>query len=177
MPSFYLVIVFTLLLTFLIRSYNLLIRDKKRVEAAWSDINVQLARRHALIPKLIVVAETYANFERKTLTQLTRLRAESLSNPLPTHKSFIEHQLSEDLHQLLITLESYPDIKANQHYLNLQLNLSEIETAIQAARRFYNGAVRNFNIRIDHFPDLILAKLMNFQPANFFTLNSTQPNG
>ncbi len=152
--------------------YNRLVRDKNRVEAAWSDINVQLARRHALIPKLVELVKSYGDYERQTLEQLTHLRSTNQHNYQPDQKLDLENQLSKNLERVLAVIEHYPDIKASEQFLNLQHQFSELENTIQAARRFYNGAVKNLNIRIDSFPDLIIARLFKFKPAEFFELHS-----
>ncbi|WP_305908344.1 LemA family protein [Methylomarinum sp. Ch1-1] len=151
-------------------SYNRLIRDKNRVLAAWSDINVQLARRHQLIPKLIAVVDSYGHYEQQTLTRIIELRTASQNSDRPEQKSLLENRLGDNFRQILLLMENYPDIKTNQQYLSLQDNLSEIENTIQSARRYYNGAVRNLNTRIDSFPDLLIARLLNLKPATFFEL-------
>ena len=155
---------------FAIISYNRLIRDKNRVLSAWSDIDVQLARRHELIPKLIAVAKSYGQYEQNTLEQLTRLRTTSRDCTKPEQKSALENQLSNNLKQILVLMENYPTIKTNQQYISLQHNLSDVENTIQSARRYYNGAVRNLNIRIDSFPDLILARLFGYRHAAYFVM-------
>ena len=158
--------------------YNRLVRDKNRVFAAWSDIAVQLKRRHDLIPKLVDTVKSYSRYEQNTLDELTRLRSQSNLQNMPKEKARTENVLGTHLHQLLAIMESYPDLKAGQHYLSLQENFSAIENDLQSARRYYNGAVGNLNIRIDSFPDLIVARLFRFKPAEFFELdipNESQP--
>ena len=127
--------IFIPLLAWVIIIYNLLVRDKIRVETAWSDIQVQLKRRHDLIPKLIDAVKQYAAFENATMTTITELRTRS---------------------------EQSQDVKDLQH------NLTDVENHIQYARRYYNGAVRNLNIRVESFPDLFLARFFNFRKANYF---------
>ena len=148
--------------------YNLLVRDKNRVLAAWSDIDVQLKRRHDLIPKLIDAVKQYAAYESTTLSAITVLRSESVDASGIEKKGQIESQLSTKLHQLIALAENYPDLKANQSFLDLQKNLTDVENHIQYARRYYNGAVRNLNIRIDSFPDMLIARIFQFIPAEFF---------
>ena len=148
--------------------YNLFVRDKNRVLAAWSDIDVQLKRRHDLIPKLIAAVKQYAAYESATLSAIVTLRTESEKTEGAEMKGQIEADLGRELHQLIALAEDYPDLKANESFLDLQNNLTDVENNIQYARRYYNGAVRNLNTRIDTFPDLLIAKLFHFVPAEYF---------
>jgi LemA protein len=164
-----LIIVFLVaVLAWFIFIYNLFVRDKNRVLAAWSDIDVQLKRRHDLIPKLIDAVKQYADYESSTLSAITVLRSESVDASGVEKKGQIESQLSTKLHQLIALAENYPDLKANQSFLDLQNNLTDVENHIQYARRYYNGSVRNLNIRVDSFPDMIIARIFQFIPAEFF---------
>ena len=158
-------------ITWLIVSYNLLVRDKNRVLTAWSDIDVQLKRRYDLIPKLIDAVKQYANYETATFEAVTELRtqASALKSPVEaTQKSELEMALGLKLGNLLAIAEDYPELKANQSFLDLQYNLTDAENHIQYARRYYNGAVRNLNIRVESFPDLIIARFFNFTKMDFF---------
>jgi LemA protein len=159
---------FVAAVAWLVIIYNLFVRDKNRVLAAWSDIDVQLKRRHDLIPKLIDAVKQYADYESSTLSAITVLRSESADASGIEKKGQIESQLSTKLHQLIALAEDYPDLKANQSFLDLQKNLTDVENHIQYARRYYNGAVRNLNIRIDSFPDMLIARTFRFIPAEFF---------
>ena len=153
--------------------YNRLVLDKNRVLQAWSDINVQLKRRHDLIPKLVDAVTTYADYERSTLDALTRLRTEAEHAGRPGKKSGLEQQLSGRLRELIAVAEAYPELKAGDQYLQLLRQLSEVGNHIQHARRYYNGSVRNLNVRIDSFPDLIIARLFGYRPVEFFELESS----
>jgi len=153
--------------------YNLLVRDKNRVLAAWSDIDVQLKRRHDLIPKLIDAVKQYASYESSTIAAVTELRTQSLALTDVTRKGEVESQLGDKLHNLIAIAEDYPDLKADQSFLDLQKNLTDVEQHIQFARRYYNGAVRNLNIRIDSFPDMFVARWFRFRPAQFFDFDET----
>jgi len=155
-------------IAWLIIIYNLFVRDKNRVLAAWSDIDVQLKRRHDLIPKLIDAIKQYAAYESSTLSAVTALRSESVDAIGIERKGQIESELSTKLHQLIALAEDYPDLKANQSFLDLQKNLTDVENHIQYARRYYNGTVRNLNIRVDSFPDMFIARFFRFIPAEFF---------
>jgi len=162
------IVFFVVVLAWFIIIYNLFVRDKNRVLAAWSDIDVQLKRRHDLIPKLIDAVKQYAAYESSTLSAITVLRSESADASGIEKKGQIESQLSMKLHQLIALAEDYPDLKANQSFLDLQKNLTDVENHIQYARRYYNGSVRNLNIRVDSFPDTFIARIFKFLPAEFF---------
>jgi LemA protein len=161
-----------LLLVGAITIYNLLIRDKNRVLAAWSDIDVQLKRRHDLLPKLVDAVKTYASYEQSTLEEITRLRSDTEQIETPAERGRLETLITGRVRELIAVAEAYPDLKANRQFVDLQKQLSDVENHIQLARRYYNGAVRNLNIRIDSFPDLLIARLFRFQPAEFFQLDS-----
>jgi len=155
-----------------ILSYNLLVRDRNRVLAAWSDIAVQLKRRHDLIPKLVDAVKAYAGYESALMAETTRLRADAERASEPDEKGRIEGELGGRMRQLVALAEAYPDLKADTQYLKLMEQLTEVEQNIQYARRYYNGAVRNLNVRIDSVPDLIVAQALGFRPARFFELES-----
>lgn len=152
----------------LIIIYNLLVRDKNRVAMAWADIDVQLKRRHDLIPKLIDAVKQYAEYETATITAVTELRRESQRLNDVGKKSGLESLIGSHLLKIIAISEDYPELKADQSFLDLQRQLTEVENTIQYARRYYNGAVRNLNIRIDSFPDMFIAKFFNFRKADFF---------
>lgn len=147
-------------------AYNRLVRDRTRVQTAWSDIDVQLKRRHDLIPKLVEAVRQYAAFESATLSAVTTLRANAGADPAATGAA--ENELSAQVTKLLAVAEAYPDLKANESFLDLQRNLTDVEQHIQYARRYYNGSVRNLNIRVDSFPDSLIARAFGFKPAAFF---------
>lgn len=148
--------------------YNLLVRDHHRVRAAWSDIDVQLKRRHDLIPKLVETVQQHAQFESELLTEVTQLRSACLAEHAVRRLGELEESLAGHVQRLLAVAESYPALKANESFVRLQDNLSQVEDHIQYARRYYNGAVRNLNVRIESFPDLLVARLMRFTPAQYF---------
>ena len=153
--------------------YNLLVRDKNRVLAAWSDIDVQLKRRHDLIPKLVDAVRQYSAYEQATLRAITTLRSKSEQAQAIEEIGPLEAALTEKIHTLLMLAEDYPELKASQSFLDLQRNLTEVENNIQFARRFYNGAVRNLNTRIDTFPDTLVARWFRYQYAPYFELEET----
>lgn len=147
-------------------AYNRLVRDRTRVQTAWSDIDVQLKRRHDLIPKLVEAVRQYAAFESATLSAVTEMRASGGADPAAVGAA--ENGLSAQVTKLLAVAEAYPDLKANESFLDLQRNLTDVEQHIQYARRYYNGSVRNLNIRVDSFPDSLIARAFGFEAAAFF---------
>ncbi len=153
--------------------YNRLVKDRHLVFAAWSDIDVQLKRRHDLIPKLVAVVQSYTGYEAELLTEISRLRAssEEIQQPLP--RAELESRLGDRLQMMRLRAEAYPELKASGPFLGLMQEISQVEEQLQYARRFYNGAVRGFNVRLQSFPDLLLARLLAFHPADYFELASS----
>ena len=150
--------------------YNKLVRLKNLVEEGWSGIDVQLKRRANLIPNLIETVKGYMGHERDLLSKVTELRAQSMSARDVAEKGQLEGLLSRSLANVFAVAEGYPDLKANQNFLDLQTQLSEIEEQIQLARRYYNGTVRNMNIQVESFPSNIVAGMFNFTQAEFFEI-------
>lgn len=148
--------------------YNRLVVDYNRVLTAWSDIDVQLKRRHDLIPKLVEAVRQYAGYEATTLQAMTGLRSHASPSAGAAELGVSEKRLGEDLGRLVGLAEAYPDLKADQSFLDLQYNLTDTENQLQYARRYYNGAVRNLNVRIGSFPDMLVARLFRFVPAQYF---------
>ena len=148
--------------------FNQLVRNRNRVKAAWSDIDVQLQRRHDLIPRLVEAVKAYAGYEKATLTAVTELRAQSERAPHLAEKARIEQEIETGLHRLIAVAEAYPDLKADQNFLDLQKELTDVEDHLQYARRYYNGSVRTYNTRIESFPDLFVARPLRFQQREFF---------
>ncbi|MFW5885354.1 MAG: LemA family protein [Patescibacteria group bacterium] len=155
-------------LLWLILVYNGLVKLKNRVEEAWSDIDVQLKRRYDLIPNLINTVKGYAKHERETLEKVTEMRAKAMGAKDTKEQAEAENMLSETLKSLFAVSENYPDLKANQNFLELQKELSDTENKIQASRRFYNGNVRDFNTKIQTFPTNIIAGILGFTEREFF---------
>ena len=160
-----------LLIAFVVFIYNKFIRLRNLVEEGWSGIDVQLKRRANLIPNLVETVKGYMGHERELLSKVTELRAQSMKAQEVGEKARLEGLLSRSLANVFAVAEGYPDLKANQNFLDLQQQLSGIEEQIQLARRYYNGTVRNLNVRIDSFPDLILARLFRYRPAKYFELD------
>ena len=150
--------------------YNRLVAARHRVLSAWSDIDVQLKRRHDLIPKLVDAVRQYAGYEQAVLTTIVELRNRSNAVTNISEKAEAESQLGKGIHNLLALAEAYPDLKANQNFLQLQNDITEVEDHIQYARRYYNGAVKTLNIRVESFPDNLVAKLFGFHMAEYFDM-------
>jgi LemA protein len=148
--------------------YNRLVRDRQRTRAGWSDIGVQLKRRHDLIPKLVDAVEQYAAYEQSTLERVSELRSQAATLRSAAQQGLLEGDISRRLGSIFALQEAYPELKANRSFLQLQSDISAVEADIQFARRYYNGAVRNLNTRIESFPDLLLARIFAFQPAEYF---------
>jgi LemA protein len=155
--------------------YNRLVRDRNRVDAAWSDIDVQLQRRHDLIPQLVKAVDQYAGYERSTLEAVTLLRAEAMSLKGSEDLDELgqkEEELDLGIQRLIAVAEQYPDLKANENFLELQRDLVETENYLQFARRFYNGSVRHLNTRIETVPNNFIASWFNFEIRTFFQKTS-----
>jgi len=148
--------------------YNGLIKLKVRVDEAWSDIDVQLKRRHDLIPNLVSTVKGYAAHEKELFEKVTEARARAMGAGTAAEKSQAENMLSNTLKSLFAVAEAYPDLKANQNFLELQRELTDTEDKIQASRRFYNGNVRDFNTKIQVFPTNIFAGMLGFAKREFF---------
>ena len=149
-------------------AYNLLVRDRNRVAQSWSDVGVQLARRHDLIPKLVEVVKQHAGYERSVFENVAELRARGMRETRPAALARVEGELGAGLGRLIAIAEAYPELKASVSYVELMKNLTDAENQIQFARRYYNGAVNNLNTRIATFPDVIPARLFGFGPAEYF---------
>lgn len=150
--------------------YNLFIRDRNLIKEAWSGIDVQLKRRHNLIPNLVASVKGYSSHEKTLFEDITKKRSEASKIQSIKEKAPAESDLSGMLKNLFIVAENYPDLKASQNFLDLQNQLVEIEDQLQYARRYYNGAVRNYNIRVESFPSNIIAGVFNFKQDNFFEI-------
>jgi LemA protein len=152
--------------------YNRLIRSRNRVATAWSDIDVQLQRRYDLIPRLVEAVDQYAKYERATVEAVTELRTAAMRQPEVRARGEIEEKLGAGIGRLLALAENYPDLKANENFLQLQGELVETEDYLQFARRYYNGSVRDFNTMIESVPSNIVARLFGFEMREFFQKTS-----
>lgn len=148
--------------------YNRLVRSRNRVDGAWSDIDVQLQRRHDLIPQLVKAVDQYADYERSTIEAITTLRAEAMQATSVSRLGEAEQSLSEGVTRLIALAEQYPDLKANENFLKLQNELVETEDYLQFARRYYNGAVRDLNTRVETVPNNVVAIWFRFEAREYF---------
>lgn len=160
------------LAAFCIWLYNRLVADRNQVSAAWSDVDVQLKRRHDLIPQLVSCIKAYADFEQATLLAVTELRSRSEQAPRLPEKAALEDALEQRLHRVNVVVEEYPELQADQNFRQLQSELADTEDQLQYARRFYNGAVRIYNTRIQSFPHFLLARPLGFAEAEFFEVDA-----
>lgn len=148
--------------------YNRLVRSRNRVDTAWSDIDVQLQRRHDLVPQLVKAVDQYARYERATLEAVTELRREAMQAVDLESKGVAEQRLSDGMGKLIALAEDYPDLRANENFLALQRELVETEDYLQFARRYYNGAVRDYNTLTESVPSNVVAGLFGFGQRDFF---------
>jgi LemA protein len=154
----------------LISNYNSLVALKNRTKEAWADIDVQLKRRYDLIPNLMEAVKGYAEHESGVFQKVTEARAAAMGATTPEDKIAKENALSQTLKSLFAVAESYPDLKASANFIELQRELTDTEDKIQAARRFYNGNVRDFNIAIESFPSNIVASIFKFKQMALFEI-------
>ena len=156
------------LILWFIGVYNSLIKFRNRTDEAWSDIDVQLKRRYDLIPNLVNTVKGYADHEKEVLEKVTEARTRAMGAQNPEDKAQAENMLTGALKSLFAVAENYPDLKASQNFLELQRELSDTENKIQAARRFYNGNVRDFNTKTQTFPNNMIIGMFGFKKYDFF---------
>jgi LemA protein len=175
MTLLYVIIVFAvLIILWIIGTFNGFIRLRNRTDEAWSDIDVQLKRRHDLIPNLIETVKGYAAHEKGLFEKVTEARAKAISAQGVEEKGKAENMLSGTLKTLFAVAENYPDLKANANFLELQRELSDTENKVQASRRFYNGNVRDLNIKTENFPSRIIAGIFGFKKREFFEIGEAE---
>ncbi len=170
MTGYILLGVLVVLLLGAVTIYNKLVTNKNLVAEGWSGIDVQLKRRNDLIPNLIESVKGYMGHERGVLDQVTELRAKSQAAQSVGEKAKAEGAMGAALANLFAVAENYPDLKASQNFLDLQKSLADIEDQVQLARRYYNGAARNFNILIQSFPSNLLASAFHFTTVEYFEI-------
>jgi LemA protein len=165
-----LIVVLAVVGLFLVVMYNALVGLRVRADNAWSDIDVQLKRRHELIPNLVETVRGYAGHERQTLEAVVAARNRAMAAQGPAERAAAENQLTGALRQLFALAEAYPQLRAVESFTQLQATLGQIEDAIQNARRYYNAVVRDLNTRIVQFPSNLVAGLFGIRPRQFFEL-------
>ncbi len=154
-------------------AFNRLVRLRNQLRTAWADIDVQLHRRHDLVPALVATVQAYAGHEQATLEIVAQLRSRAMSVATPTPQGYAEAELETGIGRVLALRESYPELKADANFAQLQRDLVTVEDQLQYARRFYNGAVRDYNDTIQRVPDVLIARVFAFLPGEFFQAEST----
>ena len=173
MTATYIIIgVIVIIVLWFIGAYNGFVTLRNRAKEAWADIEVQLKRRYDLIPNLVNTVKGYAAHESTAFEKVSQARSMAMQASTPAQKGEAENALSGTLKSLFAISEAYPELKANTNFLELQRELSDTENKIQAARRFYNGMVRDLNTRIEQFPGTIIAGMFHFAKMDFFDLGA-----
>ena len=165
-------VIILLPVVFVIATYNTLVTLRNHISEAWSNIDTELKRRYELIPNLVATVKGYASHERETLDRVIELRNRCMADHgSVSHQEGTEKQLVGAVQKLMAVAESYPDLKANKNYLELQKELVNTEDRIQTARRFYNGNVRDYKNKCEAFPSNLIASLFGFKPRDFFNVD------
>jgi LemA protein len=172
MVGIIILILLVLIVIFLIGMYNSLVQLRVRCDSSWSDIDVQLKRRHDLIPNLVETVKGYAAHEKGTFENIAKYRSQAMQATTPADKAAAENQLTGALKSLFAVAENYPQLKASEEFTQLQGSLSEVEDTIQNARRYYNAVVRDLNTKIQSFPTNIIAGMFGFQQRQFFEVQA-----
>ncbi len=167
-------IIIILIIIWIISIYNSLTRMRQRIKEAFSDIETQLKRRYDLIPNLVNTVKGYMKHEKELLENVTRARSQAMNAQNIQDKQEAENMLTNTLKSLFAVAENYPDLKASQNFLQLQDELSDTENKIQAARRFYNTQVRDYNIKLQIFPNNIIVKMFRFTPEEYFEIENEE---
>lgn len=157
---------------YIISVYNLLVRKRSMMEEGWSGIDVQLKKRHNLIPNLVETVKGYAKHEQETLDQVITARNSALKADTVKTQTAAEQQLNTALANVFALSEAYPDLKANTNFVQLQQQLSAIEGDVEKARRYYNGTARENNIMVESFPSNVVANMTGFELAEYFEINN-----
>lgn len=155
-------------------TYNGLVQLRVRGDGAWSDIGVQLKRRYDLIPNIIETVKGYAAHEQKVFIQVTEARSRAMQATSPKEKEAAEGMLTGTLKSLFAVAEGYPQLRANENFMGLQQSLTQVEEALQGARRYYNAVVRDYNTKCESLPDKFIAQIGRFTPKEFFQLGSAE---
>lgn len=168
--------IIVILLIYILITYNSFINSRNLIKEAFSTMDIYLKKRWDIIPNLIEVVKSYSKYEKETLTKITSLRSSSYDELTMDNKIDINEELSKCLSNIFAVSENYPELKANELYTNLSNNLISIEDEIANSRKYYNGTVRNFNNKIQMFPNNILAKLFRFKEFKMFEANAEEKN-
>jgi LemA protein len=171
-PVIFVIAVVVLLVLFAVVTYNALVKSRNKVDEAWSGIDVQLKRRHDLVPNLVETVKGYAAHERETLESVTAARQEAVQAEGPEQSERAEAKLTSALGAINALAEAYPQLRAAENFQALQADLTEIEDEIQASRRIYNANVQDYNTRIQVFPNVLIAGPMSFTARKFFEIEA-----
>lgn len=162
-------------LIYVVVTYNGLVNLRNLIRESWSDVDTELKRRYNLIPNLVATVKGYAQYEKDLLQSVVEARAKALaSTGSPESQARDENELIDKLRQLIAVVERYPDLKASRNYLELQKELANTENRIQAARRFFNGNVRDYNNKVEMFPSSVIARSTGFQRHDFFEISELE---
>ena len=162
------------IILYLIVTYNSLVGLRVRADSSWSDIDIQLKRRHDLIPNLVETVKGYAAHEKGTFEDIAKYRSMAMQATTPAERGQAEGQLTQALKSLFAVAEAYPQLRASEQFTSLQASLSELESTIQEARRYYNAVVRDYNTRLQSFPTNIIGNSFGFQQKQFFQLDTPE---
>jgi LemA protein len=165
-------VVVGIVILYIIALYNGLVSLRVRADSSWSDIDVQLKRRHDLIPNLVETVKGYAAHEKSTFENISKWRSAAMQATGPAERGQAENQLTGALRQLFAVAEAYPQLRASENFSSLQASLASIESDIQNARRYYNAVVRDYNTRLQSFPANMFAGALGFQARQFFELDA-----
>jgi LemA protein len=168
------IVVVVVILLLFVYIYNSLVRAKVRTDEAWSDIEVQLKRRYDLIPNLVNTVQGYATHEKTVFEDVTKARANALSAQTVGQAAQADNQFQSALKSLFAVAEAYPQLRASENFQQLQGEITDTEDKIQASRRFYNGAVRDLNTRIQTLPTSLIAGLLGYKPREFFDVDANE---
>jgi LemA protein len=163
-----------ILIGYVISIYNRLVRLRNTSQSAWSDIDVQVKKRYDLVPNLVETVKGYASHERTLLEKLTEARSVGMQASSPPQAAQAENTFRDTLKSLFAVAEAYPDLKADQNFMQLQTQLKELEDSIESARRYYNAVVRDFNTAVEQFPSKLIASRFNFAQKDFFELETPE---
>jgi LemA protein len=166
--------VVVIILLYVVTTYNGLVQLRNAMQNAWSQVDVQLKRRHDLIPNLVETVKGYAKHERETLDAVIKARSAAMQSHSPAEQMQAENELSRALARFFVVVEQYPDLKANQNFLALQEELTSTENRIGFARQAYNDAVMQYNNKLDMFPSNIVAGMFSFQRGQFFEVETPE---
>jgi LemA protein len=168
----FLVVVVALFIIWVITGYNGMVQLRVRADSSWSDIDVQLKRRHDLIPNLVETVKGYATHEKTTFEDIAKYRSMAMQATTPADRGVAEGQLTQALKSLFAVAENYPQLQASSQFTELQASLNGVESTIQDARRYYNAVVRDYNTKVQSFPTNVLAGMFGFQQKQFFQVDT-----